>query len=439
LTGNWLGAALTAATALGIAAVLSGAMALLAKPVDFGLWNTFTLTMVIMAGSFGADLVGGIDASEASGDFHFGFFPLTVTIATLSGTVWVFRRVIANYPKPGPAIGDAVRAALLFALPLLIGALIFDTKNENLGLGWGGQLNENQLGFGSEFGPSAAGAFFLGFLIMVSVLAVTAMVSTSHGWSQRAGRVHDWLAAPLCGIGTMFALLPLAGIVGLLLLLFGEDTISDNDPTDDDTLALITLIFGALATGGAWLIGLGAGASTGYEIEATDETLDADWQHLWGTVTDDEPGLWAAPVVMIAVLAVSAYVVARRSRSKNKVLGNLAVWVALLLVAVPVMVRVSGIHAGLHVTTSEGTTENYSASVFAGMHGVQSTLLLMLAAVIVATIIAITTGALDAARVRSRATSFARSIQNNPGDTEQHSAPTGSTPPQQPDHRDGQG
>ena len=73
----------------------------------------------------------------------------------------------------------------------------------------------------------------------------------------------DWVVAPLSGHATTFALLPVAGLIGWLLLGFGEDSITANDPTGDDLKALLTLVFGLLASGGVWVMTLGPGARSG--------------------------------------------------------------------------------------------------------------------------------------------------------------------------------
>ncbi len=160
-------------------------------------------------------------------------------------------------------------------------------------------------------------------------------------------RVQDWLVAPIYGLGTMAVLLPVAGLIGLGLLMITGETLDETDPTNDDLLASIALIGGLLANGGFWLVSLGAGAAMGSRGEEVDGPTTVESHHL-PYFADDDPGLWAAPVVMIAFLLVATYVVARKSPA-HRVLANLGVWVAVVLVTTPLFVRVSSLHARMDV------------------------------------------------------------------------------------------
>ena len=110
----------------------------------------------------------------------------------------------------------------------------------------------------------------------------------------------------------MAVLLPVAGLIGLGLLMITGETLEETDPTNDDLLASIALIGGLLADRGL-LAGLprcrGGHGSRGEEV---DGPTTVESHHL-PYFADDDPGLWAAPVVMIAFLLVATYVVARKS------------------------------------------------------------------------------------------------------------------------------
>ena len=217
---------------------------------------------------------------------------------------------------------------MIFGLGLMVPAIIFSADNDETGRGWGRALSEDEFG-ATDFKSYAPAAFFLGFLILFVVLALVVVMRS--GWPQLGfQRVQAWVVAPLYGHATTFVLLPVAGLVAFLLLGFGEPSVTENDPTGDDLQALLTLVFGLLANGGVWVMSLGAGASVGSNTEATDEPDDAEWFHLWGQVTDDEPGLWAAPAIMLAILVASAFVVLRRS-PPGHALRSLLIWVGSLL------------------------------------------------------------------------------------------------------------
>src|SRR6478735_5110865 len=388
LVGNWLGAGLTAGTALVVAGALSTVLALLAKPADFGVDNGLTLVAALLAATFGADLVLNLDDGDQTAHVDLGMFPLTVTILALLAAVLVFRRVTARYPRALDAVADAARAALL-------------------------------LGLDAEWGASVAGAFFLSFLLLLTTLVAVVFASRRDWWPAPVQRVHDWTAAPLYGVGTIFVMLPVAGIVGLLLLVFTGSVLDDHDPTDDDLSAGIALIAGLIASGGFWLISLGAGSAFGATWRDPGSGSESDLHRL-AHYADDTPGLWAAPVVMLVVLFLAAFAVARRTATPQRILGNLGVFVALLLVALPLMSRLTSAHVG---TSLEGDSDR--GTYYLGQVGWQATLLLTLAAVLCAGVVALMSRAVSPATVRAQAAAVVGRLQSDPG------RPTGqpTTPP----------
>jgi hypothetical protein len=424
--GNWVGAGATALAALLVTGLLSGAMALLAKPADFGIDNTLTLAAVIAAGAFGADLVFDIESEGVDSGFSFGMYPLTVTIIVLVVAIVAFRRVTKDYVSPYEALGDAARTALFFGLGLLVPTIIFSADNDKTGRGWGRALSEDEFG-ATDFKSYAPAAFFLGFLILFLALALLVLVRS--GWPQ-AGfrRLQAWVVAPLYGHATTIVLLPVAGLLAYLLLGFGEPSVTENDPTGDDRQALLTLVFGLLASGGLWVMSLGAGASVGSSTEATGEPDEDEWYHLWGQVTDDEPGLWAAPAIMLAVLVTSAWVVVRKS-PPGQALRSLLIWVASMFVFIPLLVRLSGAHF-----TGEASFfgEDYEFELYFGAHGVQTTFYLTGIALIVAVALAARTGNLDLATLRDDVRAGLRNIQAAPAQSTAIGAPSPTAPPDVP-------
>jgi hypothetical protein len=436
LVGNWVGAGQTALAALLVTGVLSGILGLLAKPDDLGVANTLTLITVIATGTFGADMVGdldfGFDGTRAS--YSFGAIPLTITLVSLLVAGFIFRRLVARYPAPGAAVADAVRAALIFGVGLLVPALIFRSDNDELGSGWGHQLSSRELGLDANVGASAPGAFFLGFLFMVITLLLTLLVRRDW-WPSPVARFQDWFAAPLYGYAVVFLLLPAAGALGLLsMALFGEPTIEDTDPSSDNSAVASVLVAG-LASGGMWVIGLGSGANFGTEYAARgggQNEHEATWEHLWGAVTEDEPGLWIAPLILLAVLAAAAVVVLRKAAPGFR-LVNLMSWALGFMFVTPLLVRLSGLHGNLRAEDAEDT---YRVSYFVGMHGIQTTFFLCIAALVVAIVVAALVGALDLGEVRRRTGALAGAIQRDPGRHTSPSPPPGSatdpTPPSPP-------
>ena len=411
VVGNWVGAAITAAAILATAGILSTALGLLAKPDNFGIDNTLTLIASILGATFGADAVGSATAQGTDVHGHLGIFPLTVSVVTAVAGFLVFRRVTARYPEPTAALADAARTALLVAVPLLVFALVFRSDTRKVGSGWGADLM-SFLGVKTAFGSSVVGCLFLGFLTVFCTLAVSVFWRRDW-WGPRMQKAHEWLAAPLYGGATTLLLLPLAGLIGIgLLLLFGESNTEDLN-NSDDWMAAVALAFGLLANGGMWLISLGAGASYGVsgEYRGEGEGESDSEMHRLKFFTEDEPGLWAAPVVALVVMVVSAFVVARKSAHPTHIAGNLLRWVGLLFVFIPLMIRLASVHAGF---SSEGGDGDYKGSGFVGPDGVQTTFFLAGIGLVCAIIVAAISRAIDLNRIKAQLSAVGAKIQSSP-------------------------
>ena len=191
LVGNWLGASVVAASALLTSGVLSVVIALLGKPVDFGLDNSLTLVAVLMTGAFGADLTAELGVLGVDAEASIAAFPLTITVATLAVAVLVFRRVTAGYTRALDAVADAARASVILGLALMIIALVFRADSREFGRGWGAELGRS-LDARIEFGASAAGAFGLGTLLMFVVLAAAAWSAVVGGPRRSNASATGW-------------------------------------------------------------------------------------------------------------------------------------------------------------------------------------------------------------------------------------------------------
>lgn len=418
LAGSWWGAGATALTALAVAGVLSLVLGLLARPVDFGVDNGLALVATLLAASFGADLV--LDLDQQGGDAaqaYVGLFPFTVTILALGGAVLVFRRVTARHPRSVDAVLDAVRASLLLGLAVMVVALAFRADNDEMGRGWLSRFTADSLGIHARWGADGAGAFFLSFALLATTLLATVLAARRDWWSAGVQQVHDWTAAPLQGLAVLLALLPLAGLVGYLLMWLTGDTLGDLDPTRGDLSTDVAAVTGLVANAGYWLICLGSGAAagstsseTGSEIGAGSR-VTADLHHL-AHFAHATPGLWAAPAVMLVVLLLAVLTVARRTAAPERVLGNLAVFVALLLVAVPLLSRVTSMHAGLSASAG---TDSYHFAFDVGPVGWQATLLLALVAVACALPVALVGGHFRPALVRAQVGALAGRLRSDSG------------------------
>ncbi len=278
------------------------------------------------------------------------------------------------------------------------------------------------LGVKTAFGSSVVGCLFLGFFTVFCTLAVSVFWRRDW-WGPRMQKAHEWLAAPLYGGATTLLLLPLAGLIGIgLLLLFGESNTEDLN-NSDDWMAAVALAFSLLANGGMWLISLGAGASYGVsgEYRGEGEHESDSEMHRLKFFAEDEPGLWAAPVVALVVMVVSAFVVARKSAHPTHIVGNLLRWVGLLFVFIPLMLRLASVHAGF---SSEGDDGDYKGSGFVGPDGVQTTFFLAGIGLVCAVIVAAISRAIDLNQIKAQLSAVGAKIQSTPA------APIAPNPPQ---------
>ena len=405
--GNWVGAVAIALAAAFTAGLFGMALALLAKPTDFGVTNTLTLATAIAAGAFGADLVGhgsttGLFSADASASV--GLYPLTVTLTTLVVAVLLFGRLTRRYASLWGAFADAVRTAVFFGVFLWIPSMVFNTDNDKMGRGWGHQLDQKSLDAHLELGTNPGGALALGFLIMLLVLSLH-LVMRSTRWSSQAPTslpqriyltVRDWAGAPLAGLTVMALLLPLAGLAGLIAVaLFGEDT--GGQTNHEETRVVVAACIALLVNGGVWVLSIGSGAPFGSITDSSESARQEDWSRIWGDITDKEPGLWIAPIVLLAVLTLAALAVVRRSQPRFA-LRSLAVWVGSLVIFTPLLVRLSAFHAA---GEAHDKHDHASGTLYGGPEGLQTTLLVVLIAAVVAFVVAVAAGALTRDRLRA--------------------------------------
>jgi len=393
LSGNWVGAAVTAATILVVAGLFSLVLVILAKPANFGVDNSLTLVMSVLASVFGADFIAQASVDEETIRASLGLFSLLVSLVTAAAGIIVFRRVTAAYPRGTAALADAARVALLVAIPLLIGSLVFRSDTDNVGRGWAADLM-SFIGARVSFGAWPASSFFLGFLSVFAVLALACFVRRDW-WGPQVQRVHDWVASPVKGSLALLGLLPVAGVIGLGLLLVAGDSNTSELDNADDWMAAIAAVVGLLANGGMWLLAVGTGASYGTG-DTADGQSESEMARL-ATLTDHEPALWAAPATVVVVLFLAAFVVARRSAEPAHILRNLAIWVGSLFLTVPLLLRLTTLHGSY---TSAGGFGDSRGHGFVGPDGFETVFFMVGIALLCALVVAKMSNALTLDDVR---------------------------------------
>ena len=218
-------------------------------------------------------------------------------------------------------------------------------------------------------------------------------------------RVHDWVAAPIHGSLLLLWSLPLAGLIGLAVLLVFGDSNTDELHGSADWRYAIAGVLALLANGGMALLAIGSGAEYG----TADGQSDTDMSRL-ATITDTEPGLWIAPAVLVVVLFLAAYVVARRTAEPRHILRNLAIWTCGLFVTLPILFRLTSGH-GSYVARGSETSRGHG---FVGPNGFEAVFFMVGIALLCALAVARMSNALDLGQVRDQVRRLGQ-FQQRPG------------------------
>lgn len=401
IRGNWLGAMVTAIVGYAIAFAGAFGLVMLWNPDHTGVWDTLVATTVVATSAFRA---AGALHSQSSGfsvDVVLDSMPLIVTLLSMGAAVLVFRRITRGYPKAGAAIVDAARAALFFGVLMLTSALVFREKSD-------GALQAIGLSFSSDeklkWGASGLGSFFLTTLVLFVVLTISCFLR--RDWLHpKLQQVHDWLAAPLAGVGAFTVLLPLVGAIGLACTWLTLDTGVKHDlngSTDwSDRLAAMTagvanagFHFSVLGSGGHWG-GRGFVHGAGYQEHGSEIHRLSYW-------ADYASGLWAAIPVAILLALASAWFVYRRARSTGHPFANLMIWAALMLAWVPWLAHLTSARAYAHGKEPGKFAEGVWGGVSAG-----DSMLLALIVLAAALLMAVVTGSIDLKKIAGQ-------LQSNP-------------------------
>jgi hypothetical protein len=321
-------------------------------------------------------------------------------------------------------MGDALRASLILSAMLTLLAVVVRIVEPDLSGYEGSSSNDTttsdlastmgNFGLGINDGPtvtSIAGAIFLGFLLLLVVL-VFACLLRSDWLDSNLVKVYEWLAAPLAGLAVLVVSLFAAGLVYVIAIMIGEDS--------SRNLSQVVGLVAVLPSLGMRLLGLGAGAEFGIKFK-TDDGDEESMDRLPDFADDHGALFWIAPLITIAIALAGVYTVIRRSADRSKVQRNVLVYLGLLLISVPLLVRLANFHGDGEVTVGRNTSE---FSLFGGIDGFQSTMSFFLISLLAAIVMLVVTGNnLDVAKLRSKAASFAQTVQANPGQPGQSGQP----------------
>jgi len=339
---SWRDAGVVAMTAVLTSGLFAAVVGLGSKQREVSARNTVTFVGSLWTGAFGAgSSVSGRGSIAGlltvSGDVSVTFVPLTITVVTMAATLGVFRRVTRDRTRARDTLLDALLAALLAAVPMLVVALLVRGGVSGVDLPAGVSL---------QAGPDPLRAFLCTFATVAVVLGAAVLVR----------RAHDWVAAPLVAFAWLLALTPVAGaVVALAVLLTGRGPferleVGGGGFDARDWLAVTVLVIAYAANVGVWALTLGGVGRL--QVGAGGLGQHAVVGHRLTFFTAHpvhEPSLWVCVALTPLLLAASAYVVVRRCRggTRGGVLRALGLWLAGLVVLVPLMVHASALHLSM--------------------------------------------------------------------------------------------
>ncbi|MDT0201226.1 zinc ribbon domain-containing protein [Nocardioides sp. AE5] len=407
LVGNWGGMALVAGAALGVALLL-GALAAFTTMDDFDFVQGLAMTLMLTGAAFGVNIVEshGDDASLSIGQH-----PFLATVLALGAAVFLFRKVTAGYPNAKDALFDAIRAALVLTgglVVLMIALRIWSPEIDAYA-----ETPLSMPGGGDGTWSSIPGAIFLGFFLLLTLLAL-AILARRDWLSAKFAVVHDWVATPLLGYVAFVALALVAGLFFIAAIMIGDDD-SRGFPEFMGMLALLPAL-------GTWMTGIGvfAGFGSGYGGDnKSKDNLDR-----LGDIGDENGFMWISPVIALAVIAVALYVVIWKSTDQSRVLRNVLVYVGGLLVFIPFLVRFSNAHVAYRDDDTKSTT-------WIGLEAVQTTAFIFLFSLVIGAILLLVTNNLDLNALSAKAKGMANSVQQQAGGQGQPQQQWGQQPPPQ--------
>lgn len=243
----WRPVVLVAAAAVGTPTLLALLCALLARQPGMGAGDTVALAGALLGGTYGAPV--SFSGMMLSG--HLGATPLTLTIATLAATVWVWRRTSRPVADVAEALVGAAGAAVLSSVVTVMLVAVAGSGQVTLG-------RVSGLTF-----RGSPGWAFLGSLVMVAVVLLVCVVCRCDWLPGALHPVSEAVRPAAAGVATLVMLLP---VVGILTGLAGGLTAGHHAPLHLAGAQARAGAAGAIAYVadlGVWSLVLGAGGRIG--------------------------------------------------------------------------------------------------------------------------------------------------------------------------------
>ncbi|MFL6061128.1 MAG: zinc ribbon domain-containing protein [Marmoricola sp.] len=278
---------------------------------------------------------------------HFVAAPLLITLLALGAGALVFRLLTRRSTHRGLVIGDAIRTAVVFALLMLVAAIVIHAVKPD----WKGfgaddsfvlpSLLAGDTGSGVHIVPSIAGATFFPAAFLLITLGISALrlrITGETGW---LARVRDIVRGPLDALVALFWLTVPASTVfiGALELRRNHDFSARGFAGE----------IAAAPNLGIQALGLGVGSGYGQSIRFRGHVQ----RHVEKLDKLTDPGnlhwlLWFSIPLAIMVMAIVALIVVVRSTRRD------ALWsVLLFLVVLPGVLPVLGHYANVRSSSRE--------------------------------------------------------------------------------------
>jgi hypothetical protein len=302
LTGDWGGAARTAASSVAAMLAVSLVGMLLLSQGDVGFRETMALVLAGACLAVGGDAYAEADAQSFGASFSMGLLPLTVTLVGLGLLGWLFAKQVR---KPGPTSATevllhGVRTALVFTALFLPLSLLTRYQAEGA----------EAIGVVGRLGVGVVSSVLGALLFSVAVLGLTALLHRSTVLPGRWGALREKALASLFGAVAVFTVGLLAVVATLIYTL-----IEESGKLAQLGVAVLGAGNGALAT-----VLWSAGVPMNVDGNASATPLGrfapsgSDSLTLF-TFTDGSAWFWLAPLLLLATMLLVATALAVRQNT----------------------------------------------------------------------------------------------------------------------------
>jgi len=280
-----------------------------------------------------------------------GFVPLGFTVIALAAMILVWRRVTLSYTSVSTIIIDAVRAAIVAAVLMLIVALATTSSVSD--------SSDFSGGITMKLGTSAVSAFF-STLLVVAVVLILAGLAGRNLFSAKLAPFAQAVGAAVKGLAAFIVVLAVGGlIVGIVAVTINTNNLSSDLPTGGSLTGLMYLV--VLAYAGTFGLFSAALGSFGSVQASLNGQAIPDASAGLSDLASANGALWLLVLVPIIALAAGAYLAVRGHFTRNDALKALGAFCVSLLIAVPIIGHFANIRMGF---SASGALANQFSSQF---------------------------------------------------------------------------